>query len=145
MGLATEMADAVAAELAAAPAGTFTPAITPVRSVLPEFELRDLAELRVTVVPRAIEITSSTRAAGQYDVMIDVGVQQKLGADLDAEVAALGTLVDQIAAYLARRRLAAAPKAHWAGIENDPVYAVEHLKQQRVFTSVVTVTYRLWK
>jgi len=50
MALIIDIADAVATELNAAPAGTFDPAFTAVRRVLPEFELSDLAELKVSVV-----------------------------------------------------------------------------------------------
>jgi hypothetical protein len=145
MALVIDIADAVTAELNAAPAGTFDPAITAVRRVLPEFDLADLAGLKVSVVPKALEITGSTRSTSQYEIAVDIGVQKKLGKDLDAEVAALGTLMDQIADYLRRRPLTAAPFAAWVRTQNDPVYAPEHLAAQRVFTSVLTVTYRAMK
>ncbi len=38
--------------------------------------------------------------------------------------------------------LAATPHAVWVRTRNDPVYAPEHLAEQRAFTSVLTVTYR---
>lgn len=143
MALVIDIADAVTAELNTAAAGTFVPAITAVRRVLPEFELVDLAELKVSVVPRSVAITGATRATSQYEIAVDIGVQKKVGKDLDAEVAALSTLMDQIADYLRRRPLGAAPFAAWVGITHEPVYAPEHLAQQRVFTSVLTVTYRV--
>ena len=139
MALAMDIADAVVAELAS---GSFSQAIAPQRMVLPEFGLEDLAELRVTVVPKAVEITGSTRSVSQYDVQVDVGVQKKLGKDLDAEVPALCELVDEIAAFLKRRALAATPYAAWVRSANEPIYAADHLAEQRVFTSVLTVTYR---
>jgi hypothetical protein len=142
MALILDIADAIAAELNAAPAGTFDPAFTAVRRVLPEFDLADLAELKVSVVPKALEISGSTRSVGQRDCQIDIGVQKKLGKDLDTEVATLCGLMDAIAAYLRRRPLAAAPHASWVRTQNDPVYAPEHLAEQRAFTSVLTVTYR---
>jgi len=145
MSLVIDIADAVAAELNAAPPGTFTPAITAVRRVLPEFELSELADLKVSVVPKGVQITGATRATSQYEIAVDIGIQKKLGKDLDAEVAALGTLVDQIADYLRSRQLSAAPFAAWIRIANEPVYAPEHLAEQRVFTSVLTVTYRAIK
>jgi len=145
MSLVTDIADAVVTELGVAPPGTFSETFTAERCVLPEFDLEDLGELKVTVVPKSVEITSSTRAASQYEIAVDVGVQKKLGKDLDAEVAALGTLVDEIADYLCRRTLSAASFAAWVGITNEPVYAPEHLAEQRVFTSVLTVTYRAMK
>jgi hypothetical protein len=145
MSLVIDIADAVTAELNAAPAGTFDPAFNTERRVLPEFGLEDLAELKVTVVPKGVEITGSTRAASQYEIAVDIGVQKKCGKDLDTEVAALATLVDQIADHLRRRPLSAAPFAAWVGITNEPVYAPDHLAEQRVFTSVLTVTYRAMK
>jgi len=134
MALVIDIADAVVAELNAAPAGTFDPAFT--------FDLAELAELKVTVVPKAVEISGSTRSVGQFDCQIDIGVQKKLGKDLDTETAGLCGLVDAIAAYLRRRPLAATPHAVWLRSRNDPVYAPEHLADQRAFTSVLTVTYR---
>lgn len=137
-----DIADAIVAELNAAPAGSFGPAFTAVRRVLPAFELSELAELRVTVVPKALEISGAMRSASQFDCQVDIGVQQKLGKDLDTEVAALCGLVEQIAAYLRRRPLTGAPLAAWVRTQNDPVYAPDHLAQQRTFTSVLNVTYR---
>ncbi len=139
MAIAMDIADAVATELGT---GTFSQAIDPQRMVLPEFGLEDMAELRVTVVPKAVEVTGSTRSVCQHDVQIDIGVQKKLGKDLDAEVPTLCELVDEIAAFVKRRPLAAAPHAAWVRSANEPIYAPEHLAEQRLFTSVLTVTYR---
>jgi len=142
MSLVIDIADAVTAELAG---GTFSQAFTPERRVLPFFELADLAALKVTVVPKAVEITGSTRSVSQYDVQVDIGIQKKLGSDLDTEVAELCGLVDEIAEYLRQRPLAAAPYAVWVRTANEPVYAPEHLLEKRAFTSVLTLTYRAMK
>ncbi|NBC11285.1 MAG: hypothetical protein GVY24_06040 [Planctomycetes bacterium] len=145
MSITTDIADAVTAELNSAPGGTFSQAFTAQRRVLPVYELEQLAELRVTVVPKAVAITGSTRAASQYEFTIDIGVQRKLltgAGDADTEVDTLGSLVDQIAAYLRQRPLTGAPWVSWVSMTNDPVYAPEHLHEQRVFTSVLSVTYR---
>ena len=145
MSTVIDIADAVAAEINAAGTGTFSEAFVAVRKVLPVYELPDLAELKVTVVPKRVEISGATRAASQYEIAVDIGVQKKVGKDLDTEVAALGTLVDEIADYLRRRPLSTAPFAVWINIVNEPVYAPEHLAAQRVFTSVLTITYRCMK
>ncbi len=148
MSIVVDIADAVTAELNAAPAGTFDPAFSAERRVLPVFELADLAELRVTVVPKGVQITGSTRSASQYDISVDIGVQRKLppgDKNLDAEVTTLGTLVDEIADHLRQRPLSTAPYATWVSTANEPVYAPEHLLEHRVFTSVLTVTYRALK
>jgi len=141
MSLATDIADAVAAELAG---GTFTMSFTPVRRVLPSYELSDLAELRVTVVPKAVDITAVARTMSQFDVQVDIGIQKKV-SDLDGEVARLCGLVDEIADYLRGRKLASAEYAAWVRTENNPIYAPEHLHEKRTFTSVLTLTYRAVK
>ena len=145
MSMVTTIADAVAAELNAAEQGTFSEDFTAERRVLPQFDLEDLAALLVTVVPKSVQIAGSTRSVCQYDVAIDIGVQKKLGTDLDVEVAVMGTLVDEIADFLRRRPLEATPSAVWVASSNDPVYAPAHLAERRVFTSVLTVTYRAMK
>jgi len=147
MSLVTDIAAAVAAEINAAAPGTFDQTFTAQRKVVPAYELSELADLKVTVVPKAVEISGSTRSASQYDITVDIGVQKKLPAtpEMEAEVETLGTLVDQIADYLRRRPLGAAPFAAWVSITNDPVYAPEHLLEKRVFTSVLTLTYRAMK
>ena len=149
MSLVTDIAGAVAAEINAAPGSpaTFNQTFTAVRKVVPAYELSELTELKVTVVPKAVEISGSTRSASQYDITVDIGIQKKLPAtpEMDAEVETLGMLVDQIAEYLRRRPLSTAPFASWVSITNDPVYAPEHLLEKRVFTSVLTLTYRAMK
>ena len=142
MSLVLNIATAVAAELNAAPAGTFTPPLQAVCSVLPVYDLTQMADLKVTVVPKAVQIDGATRATSQFDVQIDIGIQRKLGSNLEADVAALLDLVDQVAQYLRNRPLATAPHAMWVSTANEPVYAPEHLADKRLFTSVLTLTYR---
>lgn len=145
MSLVTDIADAVVVEINGAPGGTFSQTFTAVRKVLPLFELSELAELKVTVVPKSVTITGATRAASQYEITVDIGVQKKVGKDIDTDLVALGTLVDEIADYLRYLPLANVPGAAWVSIANDPVWAPDHLAEQRVFTSVLTVTYRAVK
>jgi hypothetical protein len=139
MALAIDIADAVVTELAG---GAFSQPITPVRRVLPEYELADLKDLRVTVVPASVEIEGASRAVCQHDVRIDVGIQKKLGKALDTEVAQLCGLVEEINDFLKRRPLAALPYVAWVKSANEPIYAADHLAEQRAFTSVLAITYR---
>jgi len=142
MALAIDIADAVVAELAG---GAFSLPFTAVRRVLPEYELADLKDLRVTVVPAAVEISGASRTLSQHDVRIDIGIQKKLDKAIDTEVAQLAGLVDEIAEFLKRRPLQATPYAVWVKTVNEPIYAADHLAQQRAFTSVLSITYRVLK
>lgn len=137
MALAIDIADAVAAELAT---GTFSQPIAPRRLILPYFELADLKELRVSVVPKAIEASNSSRCLTQFDVQIDIGIQRRLSGDVETDVPVLLALVEEIAEFLRNRPIAGAA---WIATANEPLYAPDHLAEQRVFTSVLTLTYRV--
>ena len=142
MALVMDIADAVVTELTG---GEFSQSISPQRRVLPEYELSDLKDLRVTVVPKGVEITGSTRTLAQHDVRIDIGIQKKIGKSTDTDVTVLLGLVDELAEFLKRRPLAAAPWAVWVKTDNEPIYAPDHLAENRTFTSVLTLTYRVFK
>ena len=142
MSVTIDVADAVVMELAGAPAGTFNQPFTPQRRVLPQFELSELKDLKVTVVPRSVENSPAARGLTLKDVQIGIGVQKRLGKELESDIEPLVALVEQIADYLRRRPLGSIP-AVWVRTANDPIYAAEHLAEDRVFTSVLTVSYRL--
>ncbi len=139
MSIVTDVADAVAEELNA---GSFSQAFTAARLVLPRFELKDLTELKVSVVPRTLDISGATRAACQYAAGVDIGIQKKV-QDIEAGTDELGLLVDEITDFLRQRPLASTPWAIGARTQNDPVYDPGHLDQHRVFTSVLSVTYKM--
>jgi hypothetical protein len=77
-------------------------------------------------------------------VQIDIGVQRKLADEADIE--ALLELVEAITqCFGIGRRLPDYPEALCVEIENEPVYAPEHIEQYRQFTSVVTLTFEVIK
>jgi hypothetical protein len=134
------LADAVAAHVSA---GSFGQPVTAVRMFQPAFTLEDLKDLRVSVVPRTVQRTPVTRDSLAVEYVIDVGVQKKLPADgADAAIDELLSLVEAIAVHLRFKRLEGFPDAAWVGINNEPVVSSESLEQHRVFTSVLSVTYR---
>jgi len=135
------IADAVAAHINA---GTYTRPVTAARVYQPAFTLEDLKDLRVSVVPRTVGIAAASRDSSTFECVIDVGVQQKLLAENEqAAIDALLDLVEEIADHLRLKRLPGAPEAAWAGIAHEPVVSSESLEQHRVFTSVLSVTYRV--
>jgi hypothetical protein len=134
------IADAVAAHINA---GTFSQPLTAVRMFQPAFTLEDLKDLRVSVVPRTLQMSPVTRDSLAIEYVVDVGVQKKLPADnADAAIDELLELVEAIADHLRFQRLEGLPDAAWVGISNEPVVSGEAIEQHRVFTSVLSVTYR---
>lgn len=127
-------------------AGSFRRDLTARRHYLPVFDLPQMQQLHVTVVPKSVEISAAGRDRNQHDYAIDVAVQMKVAdaeGEASAEIDALMGLVQEIADHLRLKRLATYPGAAWLRIANDPIYAPEHLEQMRQFTSVLTVTYRV--
>lgn len=141
MSTIAAVADTVAAHINA---GTFSQPVVAERVYQPALTLEDLKDLRVSVVPRTVGISAASRDSSIYECVIDVGVQKKLPADGEqAEIDALLDLVEEIADRLRLKRLPGAPEAAWAGIAHEPVVSSESLEQHRVFTSVLSVTYRV--
>jgi hypothetical protein len=125
-------------------AHSFSQPISATRAYLPTFELVTMASLHVTVVPRSIASKSLDRQRDSYDYEIDVAVQQKIDPTL-ANLDSLVLLVEEIADHFRHEPLSGLPAARCVGVQNTPVYAAEHLLELRVFTSVLTLTFRMWR
>ncbi len=142
MAVITDIADAVVAEINA---GSFSQPVGAQRAYLPEFELAEMQNLQVTVVPKSVTTLPGGRAHNQHDYAIDVAVQQKLQTTGEAEIDDLLTLVDEIADHFRFKRLESYPNAVWLKTANEPVYAQEHLHEMRQFTSILTFTFRVMR
>jgi len=139
-----DIADAVVAALNAAPEGAFGEAFsTAERAYRPVFDLAELKGLRVTVVPRGVEMGLAGRGLFASDVQIDVAVQQKLSTGDNAEIDALMGVVERIAEFI--RSTGRFGDAAWVRTENVPIYSPEHLAEQRAFTGVLTLTLRVMR
>lgn len=141
------IAEAVKAALNAAPDGTFSQAFEARRLYVPEDGLEALAELTVTVVPKANDRTPQTRAAVLKEIQVDVGVRKRLAQgtdpaaeDANAEIDALMLVVEEVAGHLDHLDVPAA-NARWVATTNDPVYDMERLRGGE-FASLVTLSFK---
>ena len=135
-----QIADALAVKLNG---GTFSQSFTATRTVLPNFDLKELATLKVTVVPRSVESSALTRISDQDDYIIDIGVQKKLTTAFETETVALIALVSELKTFLRLGNLTIGPAvARWLSTKIDPIYSREHIASDNVFTSIISVTYR---
>ncbi|HID23431.1 MAG TPA: hypothetical protein EYP14_13680 [Planctomycetaceae bacterium] len=141
MAVILNIADAVVAELNA---GTFSQPVTAVRHYQPKFELSEMAALHVSVVPRSLVSRSLDHSRESFDYQIDVAVQQKTDMST-ASLDGLMGLVEEIADHFRTKPLAGYPDARVTEVKNEPVYAPEHLEELRQFTSVITLTFRVWR
>ncbi len=138
MSVLTDIADGVTAALND---HAFSEAFEAQRLHQPSFELAELQDLRVSVVPKSLEIRNAARQYSFFDCTVDIGLQQKV--ESDERVDELLGLAEEIADHLRIKRLPSVPQAVWMSIEHDPVVAAEHLDQHRQLTSVLSVTYRV--
>jgi len=137
----TTIADAV---VAAMNGPTFSRAFTAQRSYLPIFDLKDMVDLHVTVVPKAVSSEASSRNASQEEYQIDVAVQQKVASLEPVSIDPLMAIVQEIVDFWRLRRvMIGALPAVCIKASNLPVYAPEHLSQMNQFTSIVTLTFRM--
>lgn len=139
MATIIELADAVVSELNV---GGWSLSFAARRFYRPRFVPADLNTLQVSVVPRSLVIEATSREDDGRQYQVDVAIQQRLDTETAEEIDPLLRLVDEIARYFKLRRLTAMPSALCMRVENDPIYAVEHLDALRCFTSILTLSFR---
>jgi len=119
-----------------------TPEFTAERTLLPLYDLKSLKQLKVSVVPKGRKITQGTRIHSIDEIQIDIGVQKKISDD--SELDGLLKLVEDICALFKAERLEGYPNTICIKKENEPIYDPGHLRQFRQFTSVVTLTFKVF-
>jgi hypothetical protein len=141
MAVILDIAESIVAQLNG---GSFSQPLTAERHYQAKFELSEMTDLKVSVVPRSLASKTLDRNRDTFDYLIDVAVQQK--TDMSQEsLDALMTLVEEIADHFRTQPLASYPNARCTEVKNEPVYSLEHLDEFRQFTSVITLTYRVWR
>ena len=135
-----ELADAVVAVLNAA---TLSQPVSAQRQYQPRFELPEMAELHVTVIPKSVTVTQIARNKAAKDYAIDIGIQKKFQADSAAELDPLMTLTEEFAGLFEFKPLAGYPHAVWIRTEYPTLFAPEHMERLGQFTGVVTLTFRI--
>jgi len=142
-----DIADAVVTALNAA---SLSQSFTAERAYVPIHELQDLADLKVSVVAASLSGTMLDRALLYlFDYVIDIGIQKTIGlggmtdAEINTAADPLTILVQEILDLFRGTPLTAYPQARCVAVENRPIYVPLHIDEKRVFTSVVSLTFRL--
>jgi hypothetical protein len=110
------------------------------RSMVPEYRLQDMATLGVVVVPRSQAPMTVTRGTHQLECVYDIAVQHRLAAVVDDDIQALMDLVEELIVFLMDRDMG---NAQYMSLKNEPAYSVDELQSMLVFTSLVSITYRI--
>lgn len=143
-----QIADAARARLAGA---ALSLDFVPERAYVPAHDLEDLDALKVTVVPAGLTLALLDRTPRHtHDYVIDIGVQKRIGvgpmtgAQIIAACDPLTAFTEEVLDLFRGRALpVAAGTAVCTAAANSPVFAPAHLDERRVFTSVLSLTFRM--
>lgn len=120
---------------------TLTQPVEVAFAFLPEYAPSELKVPTITVVPKARQSELAARVDLDHHLQVDLGIQKKLTSE-PGELEKLMALVDQIDDFVREAELEGAGEMAWICSANNPIYSVDHLRKG-VFTSVLTVTYRV--
>jgi hypothetical protein len=146
----TQIADAIVAELNS---NTWSLPFTAERFYVPIHDIQILNVITVSVVPRGLKPTLLSRAGDLlYDYFVDIGVQQVIGLgtmtndEINTAADPLMALCQEILEYFFTSLLPIpymSPVPRCIDAENLPIYHPPDLDQRRLFTSIITLDYRL--
>ena len=146
MSVSVQLADALVTRLNTPGEPGFSQSFTAVRQYVPVFDLEKATGIQVAVVPKSMEVSRASRDSSFFDCAADIAIQKKVSGDLDQdELDRLMALVEEIIDHLNDGPLAEFPEGVLVSIENAPIFAQEHLNEKRVFTSLLTATYRVMR
>lgn len=147
MSVVIDIAEHVVAAINAA---ALSQPVLAVRHYLPEFELQEMDELHVSVVPAELDEEMADRSRDRAEYKIHVAVQKRVAKQdppgLDtAAIDGLMTLVQEIDDLFRHKPLAGLEQAHWVKTENRPIYDPKHLRDHNQFTSLLAFTFRVMR
>jgi hypothetical protein len=108
----------------------------------PNFKAQDLRTLHVTVVPQSLADENISRDRIARTVKVDIGIQKKLDSATTEEIDALVRLAEEVITFFRLKGLADG-KCICTKMEIPAVFVPEHIHESRIFTSVITLIFRV--
>lgn len=139
--VATRLATALAAKSWVSLGGTTTPVAMRRK---PDFDLTDIGNLVVSVVPGPVTWTTETRQMEVAEVTVGVVVAEHIGSEDDIQ--RLEDLQQEIVDQIRSGRVypAGLPEgSDWTEIANPVPYDPEQLEARNVFMGQITVTFKI--
>lgn len=147
-----KIADAVTTELNESDNNWSLP-FTAERVYVPLHDLRQLTTLTVSVVPKSLKpVLLNRRGDNLYDYLIDIGIQQVIGTGpmTDAEIVAASDPIMGLAQEITDEFFLELlpipymdPLPRCIDAENEPIYHAPDIDEKRLFTTIVTLNFRL--
>lgn len=105
----------------------------------PEFELRDLDDLRVVVVPHSTEYKTVSRGRHEEVLKVQIGFLKR-GSEENLDD--LLQTVEKIGLGFLNRKLGGAT---CVCVAYNPIYSPEHLRERGQFTSIIELSFRQFR
>lgn len=105
----------------------------------PEFELRDIEEMKVIVVPLAEEYKPLSRTQHEEILKVQVGFLKRCCED---ELPELLRTVEKLGLGFLNKQLVGAT---CVGVAFNPIYSPEHLRERGQFTSVIELSFKQFR
>ena len=125
----------------------FSIAFTAARAYAPVTKREDLADLHVWVLPATYETESADRARTRKIYGVDIAIQKAVDPDSNAACDALFELRQEIEDFFGMSRVPGLAAASWQKTETVPGaeagYAPQHLRELRIFTGLVRLTWKV--
>ncbi len=102
----------------------------------PTFDLRDLDDLRVVVVPNSTEYKTVSRERHEEILKVQIGFLKR-GSEENLDD--LLRIVEKIGLGFLNRKLSGAT---CVCVAYNPIYSPEHLREHGQFTSIIELTFR---
>lgn len=106
-------------------------------SFFPEFELRDLDEMRVVVVPVGTQYKTLSRASHEELPRVQIGILKR---GSEEELPKLLTFVEALGLGFLNRKIGSAT---CVCVAYNPIYSSDHLRERNQFTSVIELTFKV--
>ena len=105
----------------------------------PEYELRDIEEMKVVVVPLSEEYKPLSRTQHEEILKVQVGFLKRGGED---ELPELLRTVEGLGLGFLNKKLVGAT---CVGVAYNPIYSPEHLRERGQFTSVIELSFKQFR
>jgi hypothetical protein len=123
------------------------PTIVAKQSYLPQYDNEQMGALKVSVLPREVEIQKTGRAAEQHDYTLAIVLAKRTDGSPE-QVDELLALVERMCDLLRSDAMPPSEdypwpaEAKWWALALEPVWSQEHLEERRIFFTAIQVQYR---
>ncbi len=103
---------------------------------VPEFELHELDEMKIVVVPTATEYKTLSRSSHEELLKVQIGILKRCTED---DIPELLEFSQELGLSFLNKKLG---QAMCLSVAFNPIYSADHLRERNQFTSVIELTFK---